>query len=143
MQFSSRDRVRIRVGIRYSVLLVNCYVHVFVPPGCNCHIAGEMYNQNTRVKYVCITTTNQPNTKYNIRILTRSFTLIVSTKQHAIINIKPIIVVCATRLETFLQGNCIAPFLLLSVVIVLFPSLNRKCINTHMNRQHGITLSIL
>jgi len=61
----------------------------------------------TKVVQILCITTNQPDTKSN-----------PATQQHTIVNIQLNIVTCPTRLEKFIRDDVIAPFLLLSVVIV-------------------------
>jgi len=64
---------------------------------------------------VCITI-NQPDTKPNPNPNPNA-----TTKQHAVVSIQLNIVTCPTYPEGFIIYNVIAPFLLLSVVIVLQP----------------------
>ena len=62
---------------------------------------------------MCITN-KQPDTKYNPNPNP-------TTKQHAVVGIQLNTVTCATYQENFIQDNFVAPFSLLSVVIVTQP----------------------
>jgi len=64
---------------------------------------------------VCITT-NQPDTKSNPNPKPHP-----TTKQHEVVSIQLNIVACPTYPQKFVRDNVIAPFLLLSVVIVTLP----------------------
>ena len=77
----------------------------------------DNYNLKSH-KYVCITT-YQPDTESNPN-------LNPTTKQHAIVNIHLNIVTCPTHPEKFIRDNVVAPSVLLQVVIVTLPLLNRQ-----------------
>ena len=66
-------------------------------------------------KYMCITT-NEPHINSNPNHNPNP-----TTKQHAIVNIQLNMVTCPTYAEKFVRDNVVAPFVLLSIVIVTLP----------------------
>jgi len=64
---------------------------------------------------VCITT-NQPDTKSNQNPNPNR-----TSKQHAVVSTQPNIITCPTYPDKCIRDNVVAPFVLLSLVIVTLP----------------------